>query len=475
MQNEQLKSVLDNAQEIAPAKSRPEPKAKAGKGLLFPEVALWPESVNGDALLHEVVSTIRRYIVCDKETAIAAALWCAFTWVIEHVQVAPLAVITAPEKRCGKSQLLNLMGRLVCNPLVASNISPSATYRVIEAYHPTLLIDEADSFFKDNEELRGVINSGHTRQSAYVIRNVGETHEPKQFSTWGAKAISGIGTLSDTIMDRAVILSLRRKLSDEKVQRLRHAEEGLFEGLASKLSRFACDNGELIARLRPLLPEALHDRAQDNWEPLLAIADCAGGEWPKVARDAALKLSGAEHDSPSLSAELLADIKEVFEEKGVDRISTADIIEALCTDDEKSWATYNRGKPISPRQFAKRLKEYGINSKTVRIDYKTPKGFELSQFVDAFARYLASIPLPSATPPQTTVTAGYNVADSNFVAATDNEKKTRKPALSNDCCAVADKYPLEGEAFDERAAIAEYDGGLPRSEAEKQISNNWKE
>ena len=411
MQNEQLKSVLDNAQEISPEKARPEPKAKAGKGLLFPEVTLWHDPVNGDELLHEVVSTIRRYIVCDKETAIATALWCAFTWVIEHVQVAPLAIITAPEKRCGKSQLLNLMGRLVCNPLVASNISPSATYRVIEAYHPTLLIDEADTFFKDNEELRGVINSGHTRQSAYVIRNVGETHEPKQFSTWGAKAISGIGTLSDTIMDRAVILSLRRKLSDEKVERLRHAEEGLFETLASKLSRFACDNGAMIARSRPPLPEALHDRAQDNWEPLLAIADCAGGDWPKVARDAALKLSGAEHDSVSLSAELLADIKEIFDNKNIERISTADLIEALCADDEKSWATYNRGKPISPRQFAKRLKEYGINSKTVRIDYKTPRGFDREQFEDAFLRYLAPTPLASATMPQSSVNAGYSVSD----------------------------------------------------------------
>jgi putative DNA primase/helicase len=403
-------------------------KAEIGKGVQFPIVTPWHESVDGAALLSELVATIRCYIVCDKETAIAVALWCAFTWLIEHVEVAPLAMITAPEKRCGKSQLLNLMGKLVRNPLVASNISPSAVFRVIEAYSPTLLIDEADSFFKDNEELRGVINSGHTRQSAYVIRNVGEKHEPHQFSTWGAKAISGIGNLPDTIMDRAIILTLRRKMPNESVQRLRHAEAGLFERLASKLARFADDAAQIIDCARPALPEALNDRAQDNWEPLLAIADYAGGEWPKIARDAALKLSNVEHDSLSLSAELLADVKEVFEHKGVERISTASLIEALCADDEKSWATYNRGKPITPRQFAKRLKEYGIQSKTVRIDFKTPKGFELEQFSDAFARYLSPTP-SSATPPQTTASLNCSVVDRGIVAATDYSSATGKATL----------------------------------------------
>ncbi len=196
--------------------------------------------------------------------------------VIDNVQVAPLAVITAPEMRCGKSQLLNLIGRLSHRPLVASNISPAAMFRVIEAHSPTLLIDEADTFFKENEELRGIVNSGHTRQAAYIIRTVGDNHEPKQFSTWGAKAISGIGTLAETIRDRAIILEMRRKLPNESIERLRHAEGGVFECLASKLARFAQDAGVSIERALPTLPEALNDRAQDNWEPLLAIADYAG-------------------------------------------------------------------------------------------------------------------------------------------------------------------------------------------------------
>lgn len=404
---------------------------------MFPTVELWPHPVDGALLLHELVKTIRQFIICDKETATATALWCAFTWVVDSVQVAPLAVITAPEKRCGKSQLLNLIGKLACKPLVASNISPSATFRVIEAYHPTLLIDEADTFFKDNEELRGVINSGHTRQSAYVIRNVGDSHEPTQFSTWGAKAISGIGALSDTLMDRAIILTLRRKLTGETVQRLRHADAGLFEALASKLARFADDNGARIALARPPLPDALNDRAQDNWEPLLAIADCVGGDWPKIARDAALILSGAEQESVSLSAELLADIREVFDCKRVAHFSSADLIKELCEDDEKSWATYNRGQPIKPRQLAKRLAEYGIASKTIRVSsYSTPKGYERSQFEDAFIRYLS--PATSATAQQASTSVVYGVADSGERCETSSQSATGKPALTLDCGGVAD-------------------------------------
>lgn len=354
---------------------------------MFPTVEPWPQPVDGAALLDEIAGTIRRFIVCDADTVTAATLWVAFTWIIDLVNVAPLAVITAPEKRCGKSQLLDLIGRLSRRPLVASNISPAAIFRVIEAYGPTLLIDEADAFLKENEEARGILNSGHTRQSAYVIRVVGEDHTPQQFSTWGAKAISGIGHLPDTLMDRAVILELRRKLPHETVERLRHADVALFERLASKLSRWSDDNGLVIASARPSLPEALNDRAQDNWEPLLTIADCAGGHWPELARIAALNISGGKDESLSLSSELLADIKEVFGAR--DRISTKDLLDALNADDEKSWSTYNRGKPLSPRQLAKRLKEYGIKSDTLSFSGIKAKGYRREWFDDAFTRYLS--------------------------------------------------------------------------------------
>ncbi len=363
---------------------------KNNKSIFGEPVELWHESVSPAEVLNAIAATISRFIVCPKEAVIAATLWAAMTWFIDVIQVAPLAVITAPEKRCGKSQLLFLLSQIVNRPLAASNISPAALFRSIHAWQPTLLIDEVDTFMRENEELRGLINAGHTRLSAYIYRVVGEDHIPTKFMLWGAKALAGIGKLNETIMDRAIILELRRKLPHEKVERLRHAEGGLFAKLAAKLARFSNDYSNIVRFAKPELPEVLNDRAQDNWEPLLAIADLAGEEWSQLARAAALKISGDADQSRSLGVELLADIEEVMESKKADRISTADLISDLCRDDEKPWATFNRGRPISPRQVAGRLKDFGIASNTIRLGTTTAKGYLFLQFADAFSRYLSS-------------------------------------------------------------------------------------
>lgn len=420
--------------------------SSSGDGSLFPKVEPWLEPVNGAELLDSILATVQRFIICEPETAKAATLWIAFTWFVDYVQVAPLAVITAPEKRCGKTQMLSLISMLSCRPLMGSNISSAAVYRVIEAHSPTLFIDEADSFIQENEELRGVINSGHTRQAAYVIRTVGEDHEPKQFSTWGAKAISGIGKLSETLMDRAIILELRRKLPSEEVARLRHAEAGLFKQQASMLARWALDFGQVVGSARPALPEALNDRAQDNWEPLLAIADHAGGHWPETARSVALKMSCTDSAAVSISAELLSDICEIFKTTGNDRIASIDLLFKLNDLSESPWATFNRGKWMTARQLAKLLREYGIKSHTVRIGAETPKGFMLSDFEDAFTRYLYSpmgSPTETATPQQrdkeSTFSKPSSVSDNPQRCCNENPSATLNGLENMDCFTVADE------------------------------------
>lgn len=404
------------------------------------DIVPWHDPVNLLPLLNEISAIVQRFIVCQRETAHAMALWAAMTWFIDVVQVAPLAVITAPEKRCGKSQLLFLLSRVVARPLMASNISPAALYRAIEAWQPTLLVDEADSFMKDNEPLRGVLNSGHTREAAYVVRVEGESHTPKRFSTWGAKALAGIGSLAGTLMDRAIILELRRKLPHEEVDRLRHAEPGLFDELAAKLARFAKDNKEAVRLARPELPPTLNDRAQDNWEPLLAIADVAGGDWPALARSAALKLSTGNDQDLTIGAELLSDIQEVLKMLLVDRISTSDLIESLCEDDEKPWASYNKGNPISPRQIATRLKGYGIKSATIRFTSTTAKGYMLVSFEEAFARYLAPPShVSSVTPSQPRQDKGSPVTEVEVVTVTSEQKVTPKLLWDKGCYPVTDR------------------------------------
>jgi putative DNA primase/helicase len=395
--------------------TKPQRKAKkesASPETPFEDVEPWPEAIDPAMLLTEISSIIHRFIVCGNETADAAALWIAMTWFMDVVQVAPLAVITAPEKRCGKTQLLTVLNRLVCKPLAASNITPAAVFRAIDAWQPTLLIDEADAFMRENEELRGLINCGHTRDSAYTVRIVGPEFTPKQFNVWGAKAISGIGHLADTLMDRAIVLELRRKLPTESVERLRHAETELWTALSRKLAKFAQDFADEVRRARPELPDELNDRAQDNWEPLLQIADAAGGAWPKRARAAARTISGDGEQPTTIGEELLADIQEIFDAKTVDRLSSADLVAALIEDDEKPWAGYNRGFPIKPAQVAKRLREYGISSNTIRVLCTTKKGYMRTQFADAFARYLfvdSLNPAVPVTPSQANADAGLTV------------------------------------------------------------------
>lgn len=375
-------------------------EAAAAPKLPFPEVEPYPEPIDPVQLFNEMLSTFRRFIVFDAEQAVAATLLAMLTWLISVVKVAPLAIFNAPERECGKTQLLDVFGRLSCKPLFAANITTAVLFRVIDKHQPTILIDEVDTFIRENEELKGLINAGHTRTSALVWRIVGENHEPTSFSVWAPKILAGITLekhLPDSTMSRGIEIRLRRKMPHEKVERLRNADPEVFNVIASKLARFSQDYSDQVKNARPELPDELSDRAQDNWDPLLAIAKCIGPECTEQALAAALKLSGSHNKLVSTGNELLSDIKHVFDTKRVTKISTVQLIDALCIDEENGWATYNRGKPLSPRQLAKQLASYGISSKTVRLGHEnTPKGFDADQFADVFARYLS----PTSKMPQ---------------------------------------------------------------------------
>ena len=190
----------------------------------------WPEAVETAALLDDIKAVFTRYIVLPKGAADAIALWVLHAWTVDAGEISPFLVLASPTKRCGKTSVLIVLMYVTPRSELASNITPSALFRYIEKAHPTLLVDEGDSFVKENEELRGILNSGHTKAAAYVIRNVetnGE-HEPRRFSTWAPKAIATIGGLADTLEDRAVVVPLQRKPKSAKVTRLRRRDSDDF-------------------------------------------------------------------------------------------------------------------------------------------------------------------------------------------------------------------------------------------------------
>lgn len=355
----------------------------------FTEVDAWPTPVNASELLTEIVETIKRHIVCNAETATAAALWVVMTYLVDQFDVTPLAVITAPEPRCGKSEFRRLLGKMVFRGMHADGMSAAVLFRSFDLWSPTLMIDEYDTFIADNEDLRGIINSGHQRGGS-IWRCVGDDHIPTQFKVFGPKLLAGIGKLPATIADRSIQLELRRKLPTETVMRQRDVDPAFFEAIKQKLMRFAEDYSDAVGSARPVMPPDLNDRQQDNFESLFQIAAVAGGQWPELATNAALKLSNAKEDARSRRIELLADIKDIFEIFPDPRvhISSAELIKFLCADEEMSWATYNRGQPITPRQLARLLKEFGIVTGSVRIGAATAKGYQKLHFLDVFARYL---------------------------------------------------------------------------------------
>jgi putative DNA primase/helicase len=348
-------SVLDKAVRKARARSKGEQAA-----LPHWNVEPWNAPVDGGNILGSIEKAFRRYIVLPAGASVAFALWTLHAWTMDAGDISPFLVLVSPTKRCGKTSALIVLYYLTPKSELASNISASALFRYVEEVRPTLLIDEADSFVKDNEELRGILNSGHTRAAAHVIRNVeveGE-HKPRRFSTWAPKAIATIRALADTLEDRAIVVQLQRKPRAASVARLRKRDSEEFGILRQLAKRWADDNFAALTDPDPAIPESLNDRAADNWRPLIAIADLAGGDWPARARDAARLLSGEGHDSTSVNVELLADIRLAFGNAG--EISSADLVVRLTSDPERPWVEWKHGKPLTQQQLAGLLRPFGI-------------------------------------------------------------------------------------------------------------------
>ncbi len=238
--------------------------ASAQNGLiLFKEPKPWNEPIDLGELLTELTDVFNRFAVLPEHSDIAMALWVCFSWCIDAANTAPILAISSLEKRCGKTKILSLLNLLVKRPLSTSNITPAALFRAIEEYKPTLLIDEADTFIKQSDDLRGILNSSHTRSTAFVLRTIGDEHIPKAFNTWEAKAIALIGKLPDTLHDRSIVIPLKRKLTHEKTERLYRTDYN-FDLIKSKLVRFAIDHTEAVKKVIPKSLICISDRAADN-------------------------------------------------------------------------------------------------------------------------------------------------------------------------------------------------------------------
>jgi hypothetical protein len=348
-------------------------------------------TIDGSAVLDRLHATLTRYVVLPSSEAVdAVVLWIAASHAQPAWAHAPRLVIRAPEKRCGKSRLLDIVEGTCCQPLITVNASAAAVYRSIGSDDPpTILVDEADTIFggknaEANEDLRGLLNAGHQRNRP-TIRWDNARNKVEKIATFAMAALAGIGQMPDTIEDRAVVIRMRRRAPGEKVAPYRQRRDGpQLRLLANDLNQWLRGNLPALEKAEPVMP--LEDRAADTWEPLIAVADLAGGEWPERARHAA-EVMTAERDGNTVNSDrirLLTDCRAAFGPH--DAIPTTVLLDRLKADPEAPWAEYgNNG--LTAMKLGALLREYDITSGNVRFTTGQAKGYQRSDFLDAWQRY----------------------------------------------------------------------------------------
>lgn len=351
-----------------------------------------------DGVLGQVSKLIDRFVHLESQELAALVLWIAHTHAFEAAITTPYVALTSPERGCGKSRVLEVCEPLVRKGVMVVNASTSGLFRMIEKDRPTLLFDEVDAIFKrrgeDTEEMRGVLNAGFRKRGGSILRVVGASGtklEPQRFSVFCPKMLAAIGesVIPDTVLDRSIQLRMNRASPGtvEKLRERSYPQEA--EAVRGQLAEALGPLIDELAGFEPDVPEELDDRAADIWEPLLAIADAAGSTWPEVARDAARTLSGQRKRDGSARLAMLRGMRQVFNARGP-RVLTKEAIEDLNADDEAPWASWNGGQGLRPKDLAKNLGEFRIESKSVRPSSggKPAKGYSREDFEDAFASYL---------------------------------------------------------------------------------------
>jgi hypothetical protein len=335
------------------------------------------------SLLNVIARVVKCFVVLPEGGPEAFALWVLHAHAHDAAQISPILALVSPEKRCGKTTALSVLHCLVPRPWLTSNTTAAGIFHAVDQHSPTLLIDEFDSFSRRHSDLRCVLNSGHSRAGAFVLRSGG------RYSTWSPKVLALIGKLPDTLMDRSIVVGLKRRRPDESIEPFRMDRASHLEVAGYYAQRWGAHNVEWLRSADPEMPPELNDRAADNWRPLIAIADLAGSDWSDRARSAAVLLSSDDDaEDESAATMLLSDIKALFQECGADRMWSSELAIALAQREDRPWSEWKGNRPITKAQVAVLLKPFDIRPGVMRIGSKTSRGYRLDMFTDAFSRYL---------------------------------------------------------------------------------------
>ncbi len=343
--------------------------------------------------VEEFVSRFVAYPTIHARTA--HVLWIAHAHLVDVFDNTPRLAALSPEPGSGKTRLLEITEPLVPRPVITVNATPAYVFRKISDPEglPTLLFDEVDAIFNSrkadaNEDLRGLLNSGYRRGATAGRATVrGKEVVTEDWPSFSAVALAELNLLPDTLMTRSIVIHMKRRRADEKVQPYRrrvYAQES--NSLYVALADWSNNARPSLQDVWPELPEGIEDRDADVWEPIIAVSDVAGGLWPKRAREAALFFVEQARDRPAtLGIKLLTDIKFVLGDR--DRISTQQLLEDLHAIETSPW-NHIKGEPIDSRFLSQTLAKYAISPRKIRINAGTLQGYLRSDLADAFGRYV---------------------------------------------------------------------------------------
>jgi Protein of unknown function (DUF3631) len=352
--------------------------------------------------LNMIRDFLQRFVVYPSVHELNAhTVWIVHTYLMEEWDTTPRLAALSKEPASGKSRLLEITAVLVPRPVEAVNASSAFLFRKVSDKdgRPTILYDEIDTIFgekaKDNEETRGFLNAGFRKHSKFgrCVANKGGPFTTEEIPAFCAVAVAGLGNLPDTILSRSVIIQMKRRAPDEKVEPYRLQ---LIETEASQIrlsiEAWCSTCHDLIAKMK-VLPQEIKDRDADVWESLIAIGDYADEDWSEAIRVSAVTLVTRQQETPpSIGLTLLSDIRNIFISNKQDSMSTKDLLKELTESFELLWGDFEYGKPLDERKLAKLLKPYSIHSVTIRGDISSHKGYKISHFADAFKRYLPNTP-----------------------------------------------------------------------------------
>lgn len=348
----------------------------------------------GERVLQAVYEFLGRFVSYPSEHArVAHTLWIVHSHMMECWESTPRLAFLSAEPASGKTRALEVTELLVPNPVATVNVSPAYLFRKVGSEGgATILYDEVDTVFgpkaKDNEDIRGLLNAGH-RRGATTGRCVmrGNTVTLEELPAYSAVTLAGIGWLPDTILSRSVIIRMRRRHAGEQVEPFRRRLHEI-DGWRVRDSIAAWAKSAAHGIAWPNLPDEIIDRDADVWEPLISVADAAGGGWPRRAREAGVSLvADGKEAEPSLGIRLLNDLRTVF--GATSDMSTKAILQALHSMDEAPWSDI-KGKPLDERGLSHRLRQYGVRPKTLRVGASTCRGYARADLDDVWTRYLPS-------------------------------------------------------------------------------------